>query len=248
MTTAPGRLVGVGMGPGDPELVTLRALRALQSADHIAVPTSSPEAEGRAERIVRALAPDLRLERVCFPMTRSGSPEGAARAEAHRAAARAVVPWLAEGRSVAFATLGDPSLYSTFPSLAGAVAEALPDVVVEVVPGIGALQALAAKTATVLADGSERLVLATALDGPEDALRAAADPAASVVVYKTGRHLDRLRRGLAALGRLDGAIAGELLGTPEEHVGALADWPAPEQASYFTTVIVPARRHAGWAP
>jgi len=248
MTSSPGRLVGVGMGPGEAELVTLKALRALSEADHVAVPTSSPDTEGRAERIVRALAPELPLERVCFPMTRAGSSEGRARAEAHRVAARALVPWLEEGRTVAFATLGDPSLYSTFPSLVAAVRETLADVAVEVVPGISALQALAATTMTVLADGTERLVLATALDGPDDALSAAADPVASVVVYKTGRHLERLREGLAALGRLDGAIAGELLGTPEEHVGPLAEWPAPERASYFTTVIVPARRGEGWTP
>jgi precorrin-2/cobalt-factor-2 C20-methyltransferase len=238
----PGRLVGVGMGPGDPGLVTLAALRALESADHVAVPTAAPDIEGRAERIVRAVTPDLQPERVCFPMTRAGLDAEVERAEAFAAAARSLIPRLADGRTVAFATLGDPSLYSTFPSLAARVTEALPGVGVEVVPGISALQALAAKTATVLADGTERLVLATALDGPGDALSAAADPRTSVVVYKTGRHLRSLCDGLASLGRLDDAVAGELLGTPNEHVGPLAHWAAPEGASYFTTVIVPARR------
>jgi precorrin-2/cobalt-factor-2 C20-methyltransferase len=239
-TFAPnGRLIGVGVGPGDPQLVTLGALRILETADRVVAPTTAPDAPGRAETIVRQLLADLIIERLPFDMTTDQAPGGRqARVDSHRLAATALEPWLRAGQTVAFVTLGDPNVYSTFPSLADEVRRLLPDTVVDTVPGITAFQALAGRSGTVLLDGTESLSLVTALDGVEPVAEALADPERAVVIYKGGRHLPAISKLLADHGRLDGAVFGELLGLPGERIGPVAGMTG-RPATYLATVIVP---------
>jgi len=228
-----GTLIGVGVGPGDPELVTARAVRVLSEADRVFAPSTAVDAVGRAESIVRQACPGARIERLPFEMS-----VGAARETALAAAADRVVACLDAGESVAFITLGDPNVYSTFPTLAAAVRAHRPACPVETVPGITAFQDLASRSGTVLLVGTERLRLVTALDGPGALDSALDDPDAAVVVYKGGRHLPDVAKRLADAGRLDAAVAGELLGLPGERVGPAADF-ADTPASYLVTVIVP---------
>ncbi|MGH9073802.1 MAG: precorrin-2 C(20)-methyltransferase [Acidimicrobiales bacterium] len=240
-----GHLVGVGVGPGDPGLVTRSAVSTLQGADRVTAPTTSPDSVGRAEAIVRQILPDLRIDRLPFDMSADGDPGGRdARLASHGAAAATLAPWLADGQTVAFVTLGDPNVYSTFPALAREVRRLLPAVPVTTVPGITAFQALAGRSGTVLLDGTESLSLVTALDGVAHLADALADPDRAVVVYKGGRHLPAIAALLAEHGRLDGAVYGELLGLPGEQIGQVAA-AADRPASYLATVIVPP---AGAAP
>jgi precorrin-2/cobalt-factor-2 C20-methyltransferase len=243
------RLVGVGVGPGDPDLVTVRAVRVLTTADVILVPDTAGNASrgqaaatdvGRAEAIVRACAPDTsaRIVRVPFTM---GDPTGVTprRAAAWAASAEATVAAFESGASVvAFATIGDPSVYSTFSYLAASVQDRLPEVAVEVVPGITAMQALAAASRTPLVEGDEILALVPLKDGVER-FRAAAAVADTVVVYKAGRHLAALRSELAGTAGGAQAIAGVDVGLPAEQVCRLAEL---QSAPYFTTIICPPDR------
>ena len=230
----PGRLVGVGVGPGDPDLLTVRAVAALRRADRVVAPATAVDAVGRAELIVRQAVPGVAIERLPFAM----APSRAERDRSVAGAARRVAELL-DGGEVAFVTLGDPLTYSTFSSVAAAVRELRPTATVEQVPGIMAFQALAARTGTVVTDEAERLVVRTALDG-EDVGADLDDPRATVVLYKGGRRLPDLAAAAAAAGRIDGAVAGELLGMPGERVGSLGDLAAAGPASYLATVIVPA--------
>jgi precorrin-2/cobalt-factor-2 C20-methyltransferase len=229
-----GTLIGVGVGPGDPELITVGAQRVLRGADRVVAPSLAPDAVGRAESIVRQAVPDVRVERLVFDM----SPADAPRTASHRAAATRLLPYLDAGEEVAFITLGDPNIYSTFPALAVAVAAARPATTVQTVPGVMAFQDLAARGGTVLLDGTQSLRLVTALDGPAAVEEALSDPRQAVVVYKGGRHLPAICKALADAGRLDGAVVGELLGLPGERIAAAAEWP-DQPASYLATVIVP---------
>jgi precorrin-2/cobalt-factor-2 C20-methyltransferase len=145
----------------------------------------------------------------------------------------------AGGRAV-FATIGDPNLYSTFTYLAHTVRALHPDTEIRTVPGITAMQDLAARTGTVLAEGSEPLVLMPYTAG-EPALRAALDRGDTVVVYKGGRHLPRLLDAVREAGRIEDAVYGEELGTPRETVSAAAEHPETS-GPYLSTVIVPAPR------
>ncbi|MGI0156466.1 MAG: precorrin-2 C(20)-methyltransferase, partial [Thermoplasmata archaeon] len=171
-----GRLVGVGVGPGDPELVTLKALRALREADRVVAPTLAVDAAGRAETITRQALPRLRIERLVFDMSR---PTGSGRSQV--APAARLLEWLDDGDSVAFVTLGDPNIYSTFASVAAAVSDQRPAAEIATVPGVMAFQALASEAGTVLLDGTQALSLVTALDGAGALEEALSSPERAIV-------------------------------------------------------------------
>lgn len=231
-----GRLVGVGVGPGESDLLTLRAVAALRRADRVLAPSTAVDAVGRAEAIVRQAVPGLTVERVPFAMAASRS----ARDRSVDRAAAAVVGHLQSGKEVAWITLGDPLVYSTFSAVAAGVVRRRPATVVVCVPGVMAFQALAARTGTVVTDERDRLVVRTALDG-EDLEADLAEPDTTVVIYKGGRRLPELADTASKAGRADTAVVGELLGMPGERIGKLPHLAAQGPASYLATVIVPAK-------
>jgi precorrin-2/cobalt-factor-2 C20-methyltransferase len=224
------------MGPGDPELVTVKAVRVLEEAALVVVPVMSLDEVGRAEATVRAHIAHDRVQRLVFALDDRGGVTQE-RAAAWDAAADVVADALQDKGSVAFATIGDPNVYSTFTYLADAVRQQLPGVVVDTVPGITAMQDLAARSGTVLVEGTESLALQPLTAGI-DAFDEALTHFDSVVAYKGGRHMQAVRDVLAKHGRLDTAVFGAALGLADEAIGALPEQPAP----YLSTVIAPARR------
>jgi precorrin-2/cobalt-factor-2 C20-methyltransferase len=233
------RLVGVGVGPSDPDLVTERAVTVLHDADRVFAASTGTDAIGRAEMIVRAVAPEVAVDRL--PWTIAG--DDGARDASLDDAVTAVVDALDQGAVVAFVTLGDPNVYSTFSALARRVGQLRPAVPIERVPGVMAFQELAARTGTVLAEHDERIMVAVPGDDTGTLAPLLADRDCTVVVYKGGRHLPEIATALRARGRLDGAIVGELLGLPGGRsvtVESVADRPA----SYLATIVVPAVRDA----
>ena len=234
------RLVGVGVGPGDPELVTVKGVRVLREADLVVVPVMDPEEMGRAEATVRAHT-DAEPLRLVFALDDRGGPT-AERLSAWEAAADRVAQELRDGAaSVAFATIGDPNVYSTFTYLADAVRERVPEVVVETVPGITAMQDLASRSGTVLCEGTESLALLPLTAGVP-AFEEALTHFDTVVAYKGGRHMPAVLEVLRAQDRLDDAVFGAALGLPDEQVRPAAE--VDGEAPYLSTVLVPAKRGA----
>jgi precorrin-2 C(20)-methyltransferase len=230
-------LVGVGLGPSEPGLVTARAVQALRDADVVFAASIGPDAIGRAEAIVRAATPDVRVERLVFAV--AGTNEE--RSASVSGAAERVIEQLDAGAVVVFVTLGDPNVFPTFPAVARAVRAERAQVPISTVPGVMAFQELAAQSATVVAEDGERFAVFVPRHGHDDLEAFLADKHCTVVVYKGVGELpavaDRLRRH----DRLDGAVVGEMLGLPGGRcveVGAIAD----QTASYLATVIVPAAR------
>ena len=231
------RLTGIGVGPGAADLLTQRACAVLAGADRVFAPTTALDAIGRAETIVREAVPQAKVERLVFVM----QVDSPSRDAAIRDAAQRILEALDRGEHVAFITLGDPNIYSTFSSVAEHVSASRPSVPIDTVAGIMAFQELASRSGTVVVDGNERLSLVTLLDDARHLDEALADADQAVVLYKGGRHLPEVAEKLRALGRLEGAVVGELLGLPGERLAAVAD-VADRPASYLATVIVPPKR------
>ena len=235
------RLVGVGVGPGDPELVTVKGVRVLREADVVLVPVMAEDVPGRAEATVRAHVPDDRVRRAVFALDeRQGvTPR---REQAWDAAAAAVVAAYEEGaRSVAFATIGDPNVYSTFTYLAATVRGMRPGVAIETVPGVTAMQDLAARSGTVLTEGDESLALLPLTAGL-GRFRAALEAFDTVVAYKGGRRMPEVLDAVRASGRLDEAVYGAALGLPGERIAPAAQ--VRGEAAYLSTLLVTRERSA----
>lgn len=235
-------LIGVGVGPGDPELITRKAVNVFERADVILVPSTETSGDdaGRAEQIVLAACPDAagKLRRVPFSMAQRRGV-GTKRRQSWEASAQAAVDAFSAGAAtVAFATVGDPSVYSTFSYLAAQVQAVVPDVDVSVVPGITAMQALAAASLTPLVEGRESLTLVPVTAGL-DAVGAALDHADTVVAYKGGRQLPDLLDLVHDRG-LDGVL-GVNVGLPGQTITPLSEVQAAG-APYFSTVLVAPRR------
>ncbi|MEU9914641.1 precorrin-2 C(20)-methyltransferase [Streptomyces sp. NPDC051001] len=241
------KLVGVGVGPGDPELVTVKGVNALRAADVVVVPVmAAPDGKdggerGRAEATVLHYVGQEKVVRVVFALNER--TDRARRETAWDAAGERVAQLLAEHSRVAFATIGDPNVYSTFTYLAQTITELVPGTVVETVPGITAMQDLAARSGAVLTEGTEPLTLVPVTAGAAALKEALAGPG-TVVAYKFGRQAQEVAEALRETGRIDDAVWGSALGLPEESVR-----PANELGEaalpYLSTLIAPAPRDGG---
>jgi precorrin-2/cobalt-factor-2 C20-methyltransferase len=229
-----GALVGVGVGPGDPEHLTLKAVRELREAGRVFVPatttSSATGGAGRAELVVAAHVAPERLVRLGFAMT-----DADGRDAKWDAAGAAIAEVVRDGGTAAFATLGDPALYSTFAYVVHTVRALVPGVAVRTVPGITAMQDLAARTGAMLAEGTDGLALVPWTAG-EARVREALGAFETVVIYKGGRQLPRVLDVVRAAGREDEAAVGTHLGLDGESVAPARDAAGP--APYFSTVLV----------
>jgi precorrin-2/cobalt-factor-2 C20-methyltransferase len=258
-------LYGVGVGPGDPELVTIKAVRVLTEADLVMVPVMAGAAAaelGRAEATVRAHIDPERIRRVPFALNDRGGVTPGRRAAWDAAAREAAAYFAAGARNVAFATIGDPNLYSTFSYLAQTVREVVPDVTIRTVPGITAMQDLAARSGTVLAEGAESLALLPLgpggagaktpgpnRPGPFEVLADAVSRYDTVVAYKlggaAGTGAERIADLLAVLeksGRLGDCVYGARVGLPGEDIRPASELAGTMAVPYLSTLIAPGRR------
>lgn len=148
-----GKLYGVGIGPGDPRYLTLRAADVLRSADVIFTVISRNASSSVSRSVVESLRPRGEIRLQMFSMSR----DRATREAQVQANADAIIDELRAGRDCAFATLGDAMTYSTFGYVLDRIRKAIPGVEVEIVPGVTSFATLAAKAETVLVENGEQL-------------------------------------------------------------------------------------------
>ena len=192
-----GTLYAIGVGPGAPDLLTLRAVNALGKVQVILTAASSNNDYSLALSIAMPhLKPDVRIERLDFPMTRDKTVLKAAWSRA----AETTATILREGRDVAFLTLGDPLIYSTFAYLWRALTEIAPQTRVEIVSGITSFQAAAARLNMSLCESAEPLVVIPGII-PEDELTKLLDAPGGAAILKVYRNYAAIDRALAKTGR-----------------------------------------------
>ncbi|MGP4049094.1 precorrin-2 C(20)-methyltransferase [Streptomyces sp. 2A115] len=236
------RLIGVGVGPGDPELVTVKGVNCLRAADVVVVPVMDGGELGRAEATVLHYVGAEKVVRVVFALNER-SDRGRREAAWDAAGARVAELLRAHG-TVAFATIGDPNVYSTFTYLAQTIERLVPGTVVETVPGITAMQDLASRSGAVLTEGTEPLTLVPVTAGA-GVLKDALNGPGTVVAYKFGRLAEEVAAALRETGRVDDAVWGSALGLPEESIRPAAELDGGGPLPYLSTLIAPARRDGG---
>lgn len=232
-------IYAVGVGPGDPELITRKAERILRSVDVICAPTGQAEAASFALSIVEPYLDrnrQLIIEQV-FPMKKEETDllpfwrEAAATVAAH---ARA-------GRSVAFITIGDPFLYSTFLYIYRILKEDYPELPVEIVPGISSVFAAAAAAGIPLGMASDRIAILPATYESEG-LRQTLCDYETVVLMKAHRRFEQIYTLLEETGRLDDAVYVRRVGSANEEVVSDLRTLVGQPLDYLSLIIVARQR------
>ena len=226
--TPPGTLWGIGVGPGDPELMTLKAARLVRAAHVVAYP--APDTGDSFARAIAAgmIAPGA----VEIPMSIPMRPDRCPAQEVYAEAARAIAGHLEGGTDVVVLCEGDPFFYGSFMYLHARLAGRYP---VEVVPGVSSLGACAAALGRPLV---ARNGVLTVLPGPlpDAELGPRIEAADAVALLKVGRHMPRLRALIGSLGLAARAAYVERASLPQARACPLAE--APDEAPYFSTILI----------
>lgn len=224
-----GTLYGLGIGPGDPELVTLKALRLLRACPVIAY-LAANDGESFARSIVAGYLPGDQTE-LPIRIAMSADPTGGQ--AVYDRAAEEIAGHLAAGRDVAMPCEGDPFFYGSFQYLFTRLSGRFP---VQVVPGVSSLTATAAAVPVPLTSRNDVLtVLPAPLDA--DVLRERLTNADAAAVMKLGRHFSKVRSVLDELGLTERALYVERAGLPGQRVLPLAEVEPP--VPYFSMILVP---------
>ncbi len=227
MTT--GTLYGVGVGPGDPELLTLKAVRILQSVPVVAYP-ATPQGGAQARDIAAQWLAGKREIPITMPCMLDRGPVN----QGYDEAAMVIAAALADGQDVAILCEGDPLFYGSFSYLLQRLGDRFPCVVI---PGINSVSAAAAAAATPLITGEQRLTVVPATAGDE-VLRQTLLASESVAILKPGRHRPRLLELLQETGRAEDTLYIEQASRPAERIiKRFAEIPATP-GPYFALFLI----------
>lgn len=230
-----GTLYGVGVGPGDPELITLKALRVLKEVDVLAWPALM-EGDSLARSIA---APHLDGHHIEIPIRMPMEVERFPAQNVYDKAAIEISEHLNAGRDVAVLCEGDPFFYGSFMYLFGRLSE---DFAVQVIPGVSSLMATAAAVGAPLASRNDVM---TILPGPieEDLLKRRLEKTEAAAIMKVGRHLPKIRRVLEELGLTDQARYISHATMDNQVVAPLSEVDL-EKAPYFSMILIHKRGDA----
>jgi len=236
-----GRFYVVGVGPGDPELMTLKAVRILKKSPVWLAPAAHKDGNSTALTIASGLINGEQKEVLThhFPMKKvhAGRPTDPEVKKAWKEAAAIIADHLDNGRDVAFPTLGDPAIYSTGFYIFETLMEDVKDMSVEIIPGISAIGATSAAAGVPLCLGDERMVVIPATF-EDDKLKEILTKFDCIVLMKVYKVMDRLVPLLEELDLLDKAVLVERTSLAEQRIRRDLKTAAKEKLHYFSTMIV----------
>ncbi|MFF2175621.1 precorrin-2 C(20)-methyltransferase [Lysinibacillus sp. NPDC058147] len=229
-----GILYGLGVGPGDPELITVKAFRIIQESPVIAYPKKLKGSKSYAHRIVDVyINPEEKdMLGLVFPMTK----DEAVLEREWTKSVELVYGKLKEGKDVAFVTEGDPLLYSTFIHMMKLMQDMHPDVEIRTVPGISSFNGSASRLGIALADGDDRVAIVPAHDD-YDAMREAIESHDAVVFIKVAKVIDLMLEVLRDLDLLDKASVVTKVTSDEEIIWDVRELDGVD-LEYLTLMVV----------
>ena len=229
-----GRFYGVGVGPGDPELLTLKAQRLLQKVDVICFTQLDNGEPSFALSVLEDVLKEARPETLGITIPSDDSPVSM---EIWREAAKRIGGHLSQGQDVAFITEGDPMLYSEFPYLLDCVSPVFPELIIEVIPGVSSVMAAAASSGVPLVTHGQRLAILPAVNGIDD-LREAITNYDTIVLMEVDSNLIQGLANLESLGLVGKAIYVRQASTAKERVVEDIRQLSPEDFDYFSLLII----------
>jgi precorrin-2/cobalt-factor-2 C20-methyltransferase len=229
----PARVYVVGVGPGDPELLTVRAARVVQACELILHPGPRDDAGFAREVVAPLLRPEQQVRGMALAMKR-GADDGSV---GYKRVAETMAEAARAGTSAAYLTEGDAMLFGSGSYVVEQLRECAPDVPLEVVPGVSALSAAAAKLGWALAQKEQILTVCPATYHA-DAIGAILDRGGPVCWLKAAGVLPRLIDELSRRGRLEQAAAVERIGRPDERIYRDLNRALEAGLSYFSLVLV----------
>lgn len=229
-----GILYGLGVGPGDPELITVKAFRVIQESPVIAYPKKLKGSKSYAHRIVDVYINPEEKEMLglVFPMTK----DEAVLEREWTKSVELVYEKLKEGKDVAFVTEGDPLLYSTFIHMMKLMQDMHPDVEIRTVPGISSFNGSASRLGIALADGDDRVAIVPAHEN-YDAMREAIESHDAVVFIKVAKVIDLMLEVLRDLDLLDKASVVTKVTSDEEIIWDVRELDGVD-LEYLTLMVV----------
>ncbi|MGL5063266.1 MAG: precorrin-2 C(20)-methyltransferase [Microcoleus sp.] len=232
MTEVAGKLYGLGIGPGDPELITLKAYRILRSVPVIAYPTME-----NGKVLARAIVADyLRSDQIEIPMPLPFSPARSSQPY-YDIAAEKIAGYLSQGQDVAVLCEGEPFLYGTFMYLFNRLSGKF---ATEVVPGISSTMACASALGVPLTYRNDVLsIMPATLEA--QILRDRLAVADAAVIIKLGRHFAKVREMLIELGQFDRALYIERATMPNQRILPIAD-VNPAEVPYWALIVIPSQQ------
>lgn len=238
-----GILVGVGVGPGAPDLLTLRAVNVLRRAEVLAIPRRSEYSPSVAWTIAKPAVGEVPGQErlfLTFPMTKD--PDRLR--PAWDLAFAEIGERLSQGKSVAFLTEGDPFVYSTFIYLMREAPVRWPGIQIEVVPGVSSITAVPAVTGIPLADGQERVAILPATYGVDD-LAEILRAFDTTVLMKVGSVMPTVVEALEREGLVDKAVYVSKATTSEERIVRDVRTIRNDRCDYFSAVVVSRKERSG---
>ncbi len=238
-----GTLYGVGVGPGAPDLLTLRAIETLKRTQVIAMPRSSDFGASMAWKIIKPVIGEIEGQErlfLTFPMNKD--PERIV--PQWEKAFQAIGERLEKGLSVAFATEGDPSLFSTFIYLQREAPKRWPGIEIVVVPGVSSIAAVPSVIGIPLADGQERIAIIPANYGVDDlpAILAQFD---TTILMKIGSEMPNIASAIEKAGLADKAFYVARATMPDQRIVRDITASSAEYGDCFSMAIVAKKQRNG---